>query len=97
MAAYYSQPAAANYNTPPAHSQRQRGYRVCDTCGAAETPSAKFRLCSGCVRPFLLSYLIIPFIYHYLLSLTDDNSILRASYLALFPSSNQSANHLPLL
>ncbi|EAU83334.1 hypothetical protein CC1G_12395 [Coprinopsis cinerea okayama7 len=47
--AYYSQPAAANYNTPPTHSQRQRGYRICDACGVPETPSVKFRLCGGCM------------------------------------------------
>ncbi|KAJ7447061.1 hypothetical protein B0H11DRAFT_2248486 [Mycena galericulata] len=48
--AYYAQPAAANYHTPPAHSVRQRGYRMCDQCGAAESPSvSKFRLCGGCM------------------------------------------------
>ncbi|KAJ7196784.1 hypothetical protein GGX14DRAFT_472846 [Mycena pura] len=48
--AYYSQPAAANYHTPPAHSARHRGYRVCDQCGAVESPSvSKFRLCGGCM------------------------------------------------
>lgn len=48
---YYTQPAAANYHTPPAHSLRQRGYRMCDQCGAAENPSvSRFRLCGGCVR-----------------------------------------------
>ncbi|KAG5645092.1 hypothetical protein DXG03_006906 [Asterophora parasitica] len=49
--AYYSQPAAANYNTPPITMQKQqRGYRICDQCDAAETPSAsKFRLCGGCM------------------------------------------------
>lgn len=46
---YYSQPAAANYNTSPMHAQRQRGYRICDQCGTPETPSVKFRLCGGCV------------------------------------------------
>ncbi|KAG6873478.1 hypothetical protein C0995_015181 [Termitomyces sp. Mi166 len=49
MATYYAQPAAANYYTPPMTMQRQRGYRICDQCGAAETPSAKFRLCGGCM------------------------------------------------
>jgi len=50
MATYYTQPAAANYHTPPAHSVRQRGYRMCDQCGAAETPSvSRFRLCGGCM------------------------------------------------
>lgn len=49
--AFYTQPAAANYNITPTHVQRQRGYRICDQCGAAESPSVpKFRLCSGCVR-----------------------------------------------
>ncbi|KAJ7614028.1 hypothetical protein FB45DRAFT_937733 [Roridomyces roridus] len=48
--AYYSQPAAANYHTPPTHSVRQRGYRICDQCGAPESPSvSKFRLCGGCM------------------------------------------------
>lgn len=47
--AYYSQPAAANYGTAPMHSQRQRGYRICDQCGTPETPSVKFRLCGGCM------------------------------------------------
>ncbi|KAJ7253470.1 hypothetical protein C8J57DRAFT_1437301 [Mycena rebaudengoi] len=50
MTAYYAQPAAANYHTPPAHSIRQRGYRICDQCGAAESPSvSRFRLCGGCM------------------------------------------------
>ncbi|KAJ7759338.1 hypothetical protein DFH07DRAFT_817265 [Mycena maculata] len=48
--AYYAQPAAANYHTPPVHSVRQRGYRICDQCGVAESPSvSKFRLCGGCM------------------------------------------------
>ncbi|KAI5990875.1 hypothetical protein F5J12DRAFT_862616 [Pisolithus orientalis] len=44
-------PAAANYYTPPTHApQKQRGYRICDTCGAVENPSIqKFRLCGGCL------------------------------------------------
>ncbi|KAH9481075.1 hypothetical protein JR316_0005594 [Psilocybe cubensis] len=46
---YYSQPAAANYNSAPLHSQRQRGYRICDQCGTVETPAVKFRLCGGCM------------------------------------------------
>ncbi|KAK7466210.1 hypothetical protein VKT23_004933 [Stygiomarasmius scandens] len=47
---YYSQPAAANYNTPPVHSHKQRGHRVCDECGAIETPAVqRFRLCGGCM------------------------------------------------
>ncbi|KAL0562891.1 hypothetical protein V5O48_019187 [Marasmius crinis-equi] len=45
----YTQPAAANYYTPPAHHQKQRGYRACDRCGAAETPATRFRLCGGCM------------------------------------------------
>jgi len=53
----YSQPAAANYHTAPIHQHRQRGYRVCDQCGAAETPTVRFRLCGGCVRT--LSYFLI--------------------------------------
>lgn len=51
---YYSQPAAANYYGPAsAHhpSQKQRGYRLCDQCGAAENPAtSRFRMCGGCVR-----------------------------------------------
>jgi len=50
---YYSQPAAANYYTPTsAHhtSQKQRGYRICDQCGAAENPAtSRFRMCGGCM------------------------------------------------
>ncbi|KAI6038771.1 hypothetical protein EDC04DRAFT_1898736 [Pisolithus marmoratus] len=44
-------PAAANYYTPPTHApQKQRGYRICDTCGAVENSSVqKFRLCGGCL------------------------------------------------
>lgn len=39
-------PAATNYHAAP----KQRGYRICDQCGAAETPSVpKFRLCGGCM------------------------------------------------
>jgi len=49
--AHYSQPAAANYYTPSAHAhQKQRGYRICDQCGAIENPAVqKFRLCGGCM------------------------------------------------
>lgn len=48
--AYYTQPAAANYNTPPMTMHKQRGYRICDQCGAEETPTvSKFRLCGGCM------------------------------------------------
>lgn len=51
MTTYYATPAAANYHTPPSHSHRQRGVRVCDTCGSIEQPTIKpFRLCGGCVR-----------------------------------------------
>lgn len=54
MAALYALPAAANYHTPPMHMHKQRGYRLCDQCGVAETPYIpKFRLCGGCVRPLL--------------------------------------------
>ncbi|CAK5269562.1 unnamed protein product [Mycena citricolor] len=51
MTAYYPQPAAANYFSPPSHaSLRQRGLRMCDQCGAAESPAvSKFRLCGGCM------------------------------------------------
>ncbi|KAK7024394.1 hypothetical protein VNI00_016335 [Paramarasmius palmivorus] len=45
----YLQPAAANYNSPPSHVKKQRGYRICDQCGAVETPRARFRLCGGCL------------------------------------------------
>jgi ribosomal protein S14 len=58
---YYGTPAAANYYSPPSHTpHRQRGVRVCDTCGSVESPMVKFRLCGGCVRhhlPFLLRQL----------------------------------------
>jgi len=46
---YYTQPAAANYHSNPLHSQRQRGYRICDNCQTEETSAVKFRLCSGCM------------------------------------------------
>lgn len=47
---YYSQPAAANYNTPPAQYHKARGFRVCDQCGKVENPAVpRFRLCGGCV------------------------------------------------
>jgi len=50
MATAYAQPAAANYYTTPMHPpQRQRGYRLCDQCGAVEQPSVRFRLCGGCM------------------------------------------------
>jgi hypothetical protein len=44
-------PAAANYYSPPTHTApKQRGYRICDTCGAVENPSIqKFRYCGGCM------------------------------------------------
>ncbi|KAK7006191.1 MYND-type domain-containing protein [Favolaschia claudopus] len=49
MQAYYALPAAGNYHTAP-HALRQRGYRLCDQCGAAENPSvSRFRLCGGCM------------------------------------------------
>jgi hypothetical protein len=48
----YSLPAAANYHSPPPHhhhAMRQRGYRICDQCGSAETPNVpRFRFCGGC-------------------------------------------------
>ncbi|KDQ52767.1 hypothetical protein JAAARDRAFT_40046 [Jaapia argillacea MUCL 33604] len=49
--AYYSQPAAANYHTPSGSSHhKERGYRLCDTCGTVESPSTgRFRLCGGCM------------------------------------------------
>jgi len=50
MTTYYASPAAANYYTPPSHAHRQRGVRVCDTCGSIEQPTIKpFRLCGGCM------------------------------------------------
>ena len=52
--AYYPQPAAANYYAPASShhsSQKQRGYRLCDQCGAVENPAvSRFRMCGGCVR-----------------------------------------------
>ncbi|KAH6884338.1 hypothetical protein BKA70DRAFT_1205478 [Coprinopsis sp. MPI-PUGE-AT-0042] len=44
----YFNPTAANHNALP-HSQKQRGYRICDNCGVPETPAVKFRLCGGCM------------------------------------------------
>ena len=77
-------PAAANYYSPPAHvTPKQRGYRICDTCGAIENPSIqKFRYCGGCV-----SHLRDTIAYHpYLTTLcTDDDTILRT--LLIMPSS----------
>ncbi|KAI0925485.1 hypothetical protein AcW1_007920 [Taiwanofungus camphoratus] len=51
MATAYAQPAAANYFSPPSHvPQKQRGFRLCDQCGAIEQPtSTRFRLCGGCM------------------------------------------------
>ncbi|KAF8635069.1 hypothetical protein AX15_000559 [Amanita polypyramis BW_CC] len=51
----YSLPGAANYHTPAPRAfsssppQKTRGYRVCDQCGAIETPTKRFRLCGGCM------------------------------------------------
>lgn len=46
----YAQPAAANYYTTPSNpAPKQRGYRLCDKCGAIEQPNMRFRLCGGCV------------------------------------------------
>jgi len=69
-------PAAANYYTPPAHPpQKQRGYRICDTCGAVENPTApKFRLCGGCVSGSLACHRIP--ISHHLLP-AADHPVLR--------------------
>lgn len=48
--AYYATPAAANYYTAPAHTHRQRGFRLCDQCGIVEQPAIRqFRLCGGCM------------------------------------------------
>jgi len=51
--AYYPQPAAANYYAPASShhsSQKQRGYRLCDQCGAVENPAvSRFRMCGGCL------------------------------------------------
>lgn len=52
MTTYYASPAAANYYTPPSHGHRQRGTRMCDTCGSIEQPTKPFRLCGDCVRHF---------------------------------------------
>ncbi|CAL1717346.1 unnamed protein product [Somion occarium] len=51
MATVYAQPAAANYYSPgPHNAPKQRGYRLCDQCGAVENPSiSRFRLCGGCM------------------------------------------------
>ncbi|KAI0790028.1 hypothetical protein C8Q75DRAFT_717444 [Abortiporus biennis] len=50
MATAYAQPAAANYYTTPSHpTPKQRGYRLCDQCGAVEQPNMRFRLCGGCM------------------------------------------------
>jgi len=52
MATRYAQPAAANYYSSPSSSHltmKQRGYRLCDQCGIAETPAVPcFKLCGGC-------------------------------------------------
>jgi ribosomal protein S14 len=56
-------PAAANYYSAPPHAHhKQRGYRICDTCGAVENPTIqKFRLCGGCVSNLSFdSIMIIP-------------------------------------
>ncbi|KZT23267.1 hypothetical protein NEOLEDRAFT_1136570 [Neolentinus lepideus HHB14362 ss-1] len=48
--AYHTQPAAANYYSPSSSHHKERGYRLCDTCGTAETPATgRFRLCGGCM------------------------------------------------
>lgn len=77
--AYYSQPAAANFHAPPIHQHRQRGYRICDQCGAAETPTVRFRLCGGCVRllPNFNSIIHLTFIIS---SQLDDDSVLCKLY-----------------
>ena len=50
----YAQPAAANYYTTPSHpTPKQRGFRLCDQCGAVEQPNLRFRLCGGCVSVIL--------------------------------------------
>ncbi|KAF8996898.1 hypothetical protein BDQ17DRAFT_1512961 [Cyathus striatus] len=33
----------------PSSTSSKRGYRLCDECGAIEGPSARFRLCGGCM------------------------------------------------
>lgn len=47
----YAHPAAANYYTQPSHpTPKSRGHRLCDDCGAVETPTGpRFRLCGGCM------------------------------------------------
>jgi len=80
MTTYYATPAAANYYSPPSHAHRQRGVRVCDTCGSIEQPTIKpFRLCGGCVRHRL------PFAFRDLNSMfpdviADDHKLLRELY-----------------
>lgn len=96
-------PAAANYYTPPTHpSQKQRGYRICDTCGAVETPTAqKFRLCGGCVSATLtpslcprLIYLLTvdyPVLREYL----RDHAVIRPSHLTPPQSPECQKSHWP--
>ncbi|KAJ7471384.1 hypothetical protein B0H11DRAFT_2159018 [Mycena galericulata] len=48
MGTNYDAPPAANFDVP-LHNSFQRGHRMCDQCGAVESPSlARFRLCGGC-------------------------------------------------
>ncbi|KAJ8517249.1 hypothetical protein ONZ45_g5542 [Pleurotus djamor] len=45
--AMYPHPGTQSSNY---YSQKQRGYRICDQCGAVENPAvARFRLCGGCM------------------------------------------------
>ncbi|TDL20787.1 hypothetical protein BD410DRAFT_790458 [Rickenella mellea] len=47
VASYYSHPTPASH---PHQMHKSRGYRQCDTCGAAEQPGLqKFRMCGGCM------------------------------------------------
>jgi hypothetical protein len=83
MTTYYATPAAANYYSPPSHAHRQRGVRVCDTCGSIEQPTIKpFRLCGGCVRHRL------PFAFRDLNSMFPDVMQMTTNYCVsytLFP------------
>ena len=94
MAAFYPLPAAANYYTPPVHMQKQRGYRLCDQCGIAETPYIpKFRLCGGCVRPLpILSSLPSLTSHLYLTSSRPNTACVPLSSSLPIPHPNLSSS-----
>ena len=65
MTTMYATPAAANYYTSPTHPvPKQRGYRVCDHCGAIEQPDIRFRLCGGCVSVSMSTSICFPILIH---------------------------------